>query len=101
MTVPLTCNRFWGLLFCARANKETVFSVRQIQTFLLFLCLSQSAAACLLGQLGQHGVAFDLQPVEWIAAATHALSAPAEVRPPREEMLPLTQTLRLSVQGRR
>ncbi|XP_040842458.1 serine/threonine-protein kinase 36 [Ochotona curzoniae] len=39
-----------------------------------------SAAACLLGQLGQHGVAFDLQPVEWIAAATHALSAPAEVR---------------------
>lgn len=43
MTVPLTCNRFWGLLFCARANKETVFSVRQIQTFLLFLCLSHRA----------------------------------------------------------
>lgn len=40
----------------------------------------QSAAACLLGQLGQQGVTFDLQPVEWIAAATHALSAPAEVR---------------------
>ncbi|XP_023578853.1 serine/threonine-protein kinase 36 isoform X2 [Octodon degus] len=39
-----------------------------------------SAAACLLGQLGQQGVAFDLQPREWIAAATHALSAPAEVR---------------------
>nr|XP_008535066.1 PREDICTED: serine/threonine-protein kinase 36 isoform X2 [Equus przewalskii] len=39
-----------------------------------------SAAACLLGQLGQQGVPFDLQPVEWIAAATHALSAPAEVR---------------------
>ncbi|XP_058388993.1 serine/threonine-protein kinase 36 isoform X2 [Diceros bicornis minor] len=39
-----------------------------------------SAAACLLGQLGQQGVALDLQPVEWIAAATHALSAPAEVR---------------------
>ncbi|XP_059961985.1 serine/threonine-protein kinase 36 isoform X1 [Mesoplodon densirostris] len=39
-----------------------------------------SAAACLLGQLGQQGVIFDLQPVEWIAAATHALSAPAEVR---------------------
>ncbi|XP_061043399.1 serine/threonine-protein kinase 36 isoform X2 [Eubalaena glacialis] len=39
-----------------------------------------SAAACLLGQLGQQGVTFDLQPVEWIAAATHALSAPAEVR---------------------
>uniref|UniRef100_A0A8C4LVL2 non-specific serine/threonine protein kinase n=1 Tax=Equus asinus asinus TaxID=83772 RepID=A0A8C4LVL2_EQUAS len=38
------------------------------------------AAACLLGQLGQQGVPFDLQPVEWIAAATHALSAPAEVR---------------------
>lgn len=39
-----------------------------------------SAAACLLGQLGQQGVTFDLQPVECIAAATHALSAPAEVR---------------------
>ncbi|XP_064443118.1 serine/threonine-protein kinase 36 isoform X3 [Mirounga angustirostris] len=39
-----------------------------------------SAAACLLGQLGQQGVTFDLQPVEWIAAASHALSAPAEVR---------------------
>ncbi|XP_032336141.1 serine/threonine-protein kinase 36 isoform X4 [Camelus ferus] len=39
-----------------------------------------SAAACLLGQLGQQGVTLDLQPVEWIAAATHALSAPAEVR---------------------
>ncbi|XP_062047999.1 serine/threonine-protein kinase 36 isoform X2 [Lepus europaeus] len=39
-----------------------------------------SAAACLLGQLGQQGVAFELQPVEWMAAATHALSAPAEVR---------------------
>ncbi|KAM6152416.1 serine/threonine-protein kinase 36 isoform 5-T5 [Erethizon dorsatum] len=39
-----------------------------------------SAAACLLGQLGQQGVTFDLQPREWIAAATHALSAPAEVR---------------------
>ncbi|XP_004864628.1 serine/threonine-protein kinase 36 isoform X3 [Heterocephalus glaber] len=39
-----------------------------------------SAAACLLGQLGQRGVTFDLQPREWIAAATHALSAPAEVR---------------------
>ncbi|XP_061240798.1 serine/threonine-protein kinase 36 isoform X4 [Bos javanicus] len=39
-----------------------------------------SAAACLLGQLGQQGVTFDLQPGEWIAAATHALSAPAEVR---------------------
>ncbi|XP_006168719.1 serine/threonine-protein kinase 36 isoform X2 [Tupaia chinensis] len=39
-----------------------------------------SAAACLLGQLGQQGVTFDLQPMEWIAAATHALSAPAEVR---------------------
>ncbi|XP_032493170.1 serine/threonine-protein kinase 36 isoform X1 [Phocoena sinus] len=39
-----------------------------------------SSAACLLGQLGQQGVTFDLQPVEWIAAATHALSAPAEVR---------------------
>ncbi|XP_066136420.1 serine/threonine-protein kinase 36 isoform X2 [Saccopteryx bilineata] len=39
-----------------------------------------SAAACLLGQLGQQGVTFDLQPLEWITAATHALSAPAEVR---------------------
>ncbi|XP_064229047.1 serine/threonine-protein kinase 36 isoform X2 [Aotus nancymaae] len=39
-----------------------------------------SAAACLLGQLGQQGVTFDLQPTEWMAAATHALSAPAEVR---------------------
>ncbi|XP_008257386.1 serine/threonine-protein kinase 36 isoform X1 [Oryctolagus cuniculus] len=39
-----------------------------------------SAAACLLGQLGQQGVAFELQPAEWMAAATHALSAPAEVR---------------------
>ncbi|XP_059249465.1 serine/threonine-protein kinase 36 isoform X1 [Mustela nigripes] len=39
-----------------------------------------TAAACLLGQLGQQGVTFDLQPVEWIAAASHALSAPAEVR---------------------
>ncbi|XP_012384910.2 serine/threonine-protein kinase 36 isoform X4 [Dasypus novemcinctus] len=39
-----------------------------------------SAAACLLGQLGQQGVTFDFQPTEWIAAATHALSAPAEVR---------------------
>ncbi|XP_004402780.1 PREDICTED: serine/threonine-protein kinase 36 isoform X2 [Odobenus rosmarus divergens] len=38
-----------------------------------------SAAACLLGQLSQQGVTFDLQPVEWIAAASHALSAPAEV----------------------
>ncbi|XP_029789661.1 serine/threonine-protein kinase 36 isoform X3 [Suricata suricatta] len=37
-----------------------------------------SAAACLLGQLGQQGVTFDLQPAEWIAAASHALSAPAE-----------------------
>ncbi|XP_063101135.1 serine/threonine-protein kinase 36 isoform X3 [Cavia porcellus] len=36
------------------------------------------AAACLLGQLGQQGVTFDLQPKEWIAAATHALSAPTE-----------------------
>lgn len=43
----------------------------------------QSAAACLLGQLGQQGMTFDLQPSEWIAAATHALSAPAEVRPAR------------------
>ncbi|XP_007957683.1 serine/threonine-protein kinase 36 [Orycteropus afer afer] len=39
-----------------------------------------SAAACLLEQLCQQGVTLDLQPVEWIAAATHALSAPAEVR---------------------
>ncbi|XP_059559143.1 serine/threonine-protein kinase 36 isoform X6 [Myotis daubentonii] len=39
-----------------------------------------NAAACLLGQLGQQGVTFDLQPVEWIPAATHALCAPAEVR---------------------
>ncbi|XP_016052303.1 PREDICTED: serine/threonine-protein kinase 36 [Miniopterus natalensis] len=39
-----------------------------------------SAAACLLVQLDQQGVTFDLQPVEWIPAATHALSAPAEVR---------------------
>lgn len=39
-----------------------------------------SAAACLLGQLGQQGVSFDLQPREWITAAAHALSAPAEVR---------------------
>ncbi|XP_012595705.1 serine/threonine-protein kinase 36 isoform X1 [Microcebus murinus] len=39
-----------------------------------------NAAACLLGQLGQQGVTFELQPMEWIAAATHALSAPAEVR---------------------
>lgn len=43
----------------------------------------QSAAACLLGQLGQQGVTFDLQPVEWIPAATHALCAPAEVRSAR------------------
>lgn len=50
---------------------------------------SQTAAACLLGQLGQQGVTFDLQPVEWIAAASHALSAPAEVRWAREDM---TQT---------
>ncbi|XP_049744145.1 serine/threonine-protein kinase 36 isoform X2 [Elephas maximus indicus] len=39
-----------------------------------------SAAASLLEQLCQQGVTLDLQPVEWIAAATHALSAPAEVR---------------------
>ncbi|KAF7470002.1 Hypothetical predicted protein [Marmota monax] len=39
-----------------------------------------SAAACLLGQLGQQGVSFDLQPREWITAAAHALSVPAEVR---------------------
>ncbi|KAM8791963.1 serine/threonine-protein kinase 36 isoform 1-T1 [Rhynchonycteris naso] len=39
-----------------------------------------SAAACLLGQLGQQGMTFDLHPGEWITAATHALSAPAEVR---------------------
>ncbi|XP_049985608.1 serine/threonine-protein kinase 36 isoform X5 [Alexandromys fortis] len=39
-----------------------------------------NAAACLLGQLGQQGVTFDLQPQEWMAAAAHALSAPAEVR---------------------
>nr|XP_045003050.1 serine/threonine-protein kinase 36 isoform X2 [Jaculus jaculus] len=39
-----------------------------------------NAAACLLGQLGQQGITFDLQPREWIAAAAHALSAPAEVR---------------------
>lgn len=44
------------------------------------LSFSQNAAACLLGQLGQQGVTFDLQPREWIAAAAHALSAPAEVR---------------------
>lgn len=44
------------------------------------LPFSQNAAACLLGQLGQQGVTFDLQPREWIAAAAHALSAPAEVR---------------------
>ncbi|XP_073927823.1 serine/threonine-protein kinase 36 isoform X2 [Castor canadensis] len=37
-----------------------------------------NAAACLLGQLGQQGVTFDLQPKEWIAAAAHALSASAE-----------------------
>lgn len=43
----------------------------------------QSAAACLLGQLGQQGVTFDLQPMEWIPAATHALCAPAEVRSAR------------------
>ncbi|XP_054979140.1 serine/threonine-protein kinase 36 [Sorex araneus] len=39
-----------------------------------------NAAACLLGQLGQQGVAFHLRPAEWIAAATHALSAPTEVQ---------------------
>lgn len=39
-----------------------------------------NAAACLLGQLGQQGVTFDLQPQEWMAAAAYALSAPAEVR---------------------
>ncbi|XP_006891953.1 PREDICTED: serine/threonine-protein kinase 36 isoform X1 [Elephantulus edwardii] len=39
-----------------------------------------SAAACLLEQLCQQGVTLDLLPAEWIAAATHALSAPAEVR---------------------
>ncbi|KAM9248984.1 serine/threonine-protein kinase 36 isoform 2-T2 [Dugong dugon] len=39
-----------------------------------------SAAACLLELLCQQGVTLDLQPAEWIAAATHALSAPAEVR---------------------
>ncbi|XP_008057047.1 serine/threonine-protein kinase 36 [Carlito syrichta] len=39
-----------------------------------------SAAACLLAQLSQQGVTFDLQSMEWMAAATHALSAPAEVR---------------------
>ncbi|KAM6178096.1 serine/threonine-protein kinase 36 [Rhynchocyon petersi] len=39
-----------------------------------------TAAACLLEQLCQQGETFDLQPTEWIAAATHALSAPAEVR---------------------
>uniref|UniRef100_A0A8C0VWN5 non-specific serine/threonine protein kinase n=1 Tax=Castor canadensis TaxID=51338 RepID=A0A8C0VWN5_CASCN len=39
-----------------------------------------NAAACLLGQLGQQGVTFDLQPKEWIAAAAHALSASAEIR---------------------
>ncbi|XP_075386498.1 serine/threonine-protein kinase 36 isoform X1 [Tenrec ecaudatus] len=39
-----------------------------------------NAAACLLEQLCHQGVTLDLQPVEWMAAATHALSAPAEVR---------------------
>ncbi|XP_056663843.1 serine/threonine-protein kinase 36 isoform X2 [Monodelphis domestica] len=39
-----------------------------------------SAAAGLLSQLSQQGVAFNLQPKEWIAAAAHALSAPAELR---------------------
>ncbi|XP_008823952.1 serine/threonine-protein kinase 36 isoform X2 [Nannospalax galili] len=39
-----------------------------------------NAAACLLGQLGHQGVTFDLQPQDWIAAAAHALSGPAEVR---------------------
>ena len=63
---------------------------------------SQSAAACLLGQLAQQGVTFDLQPVEWIAAASHALSAPAEVRWPREDKaaFPLTQT-QAPTQGKR
>ncbi|KAM9037023.1 serine/threonine-protein kinase 36 isoform X1 [Sarcophilus harrisii] len=39
-----------------------------------------SAAAGLLSQLSQQGVAFNLQPKEWTAAAAHALSAPAELR---------------------
>uniref|UniRef100_A0A5F8GTI9 Serine/threonine-protein kinase 36 n=1 Tax=Monodelphis domestica TaxID=13616 RepID=A0A5F8GTI9_MONDO len=41
----------------------------------------QIAAAGLLSQLSQQGVAFNLQPKEWIAAAAHALSAPAELPP--------------------
>ena len=54
-----------------------------------------------MGQLGQQGVTFDLQPGEWIAAATHALSAPAEVSPPSAEcrdVLSLSQ-IRSGVQG--
>ncbi|MEJ1272036.1 serine/threonine kinase 36 [Cricetulus griseus] len=47
---------------------------------LLMLVQGKNAAACLLGQLSQQGVIFDLQPQEWISAAAHALSAPAEVR---------------------
>lgn len=61
---------------------------------------SQSAAACLLGQLGQQGVTFDLQPVEWIAAASHALSAPAEVRRAGEDT-DLSDQTQDSIQGKR
>lgn len=62
----------------------------------------QIAAACLLGQLGQQGVTFDLQPKEWIAAATHALSAPTEVRPAREGTATFSpsQTLELLSRGK-
>ncbi|EDL00346.1 serine/threonine kinase 36 (fused homolog, Drosophila), isoform CRA_e [Mus musculus] len=66
-----------------------------------------NAAACLLGQLGQQGVTFDLQPREWIAAAAHALSAPAEVRltPPcscgfYDGLLILLLQLLMQVQGK-
>uniref|UniRef100_A0A8C8W832 Serine/threonine-protein kinase 36 n=1 Tax=Peromyscus maniculatus bairdii TaxID=230844 RepID=A0A8C8W832_PERMB len=66
-----------------------------------------NAAACLLGQLGQQGVTFDLQPQEWIAAAAHALSAPAEVRltPPcscgfYDGLLILLLQLLIQVQGK-
>ncbi|XP_054965068.1 serine/threonine-protein kinase 36 isoform X4 [Pan paniscus] len=60
-----------------------------------------SAAACLLGQLGQQGVTFDLQPMEWMAAATHALSAPAEVccyhLPLMQVELPISLLTRLAL----
>uniref|UniRef100_A0A8I5THQ4 Serine/threonine-protein kinase 36 n=1 Tax=Pongo abelii TaxID=9601 RepID=A0A8I5THQ4_PONAB len=73
-----------SLFMLVQGKVKVVDWEESTEVTLYFLSLlgvsTESAAACLLGQLGQQGVTFDLQPMEWMAAATHALSAPAEVR---------------------